>query len=187
MNPITSAMNAACKARQVFAKYKFTQEKNSAGYTINASDAQFIQNGGGMCRDFVCQQAKMLKRMRTSISFDSIMFMPVDMSGEWDMASHLHAFTVIYSPDGGVYVPESTLDALMGVWYFPTMGDCISAVRTALGYGPDFRFRLYSYIGDDDNLIGRNREQTVAYVQMNGLELEESGTEVIYEGIRIGG
>lgn len=185
------ALDTALKVREAFCKYKFISQKNEDSSVINATEEQFIQNGGGMCRDFVRQQAKLLKKMgrKVETEFESLLYLPTRPDGSWLPEFHMHAFTVIYGVDGSVYVPESTLDAMTGTWYFATLVDCVSAIRIALGQSRSVNFKIYSYIGDDDALLGKERGETVEYIEKHGTLMMPTpdNVPVLYEGLQIGG
>lgn len=186
------AMEHAITVRRAFCKYIFVQQKSPKGWTVNASDDEFIQNGGGMCRDFVRQQTKFLRKKRDpSLEFESIIYAALDTEGQWDHTTPTHAFNIIYGRDGSIYLPESSLDCITGVWYFPSLRDCFSLIVAALEKPRENEVPMfYSYIGDDPNLIGMNRLATMSYIMAEGGGKQfqfEGDISPIYEASRISG
>lgn len=200
----------ALDIRREFYQDKFTQKKNENGYTVNASDDDFDAMHGGMCRDFTRQQARYIteKIPPNTLNWESIIFIPLKPDGTFDDGHSTHAFTIIYDIDMSVYVPETSLDTIAGVWYFPTINDCLNFMAVASGYRPrdvdvqpeleeymadvpeeGSSFGFYSYNALDDKLIGMGRSDTMNYIIEHGnlVPFFPKNFSFIYEALRMGG
>lgn len=199
----------ALDIRREFYQHQFVQKKNENGYTLNQSDEEFEASHGGMCRDFARQQARYIrdKIPPNMLNWESICFMSMTPDGEFDSNHATHCFTVIYDIDMSIYVPETSLDTIAGVWYFPTINDCLDFMAVAAGYRPDDTdptdkledyipggstgrsFGFYSYDALDDRLIGMNRKESMEHIKAHGqlVPFFPKNFSFIYEALRMGG